>query len=86
MFGGEPIDVTLECHTSLIGPIIDRFGKEVEIIPLSEALFRARFSVCVSDPFIGWVIGLGPGVRVVEPASLIERFQAVGQRLKELYP
>ncbi len=33
MFGGEEVNVTLRCKSSMVGVIIDRFGSDVMIIP-----------------------------------------------------
>ena len=45
MFGGETVDVTLLCENNMAGPIIDRFGKEINLIATDEE----HFQTCVQD-------------------------------------
>jgi hypothetical protein len=51
----------------LAGVIIDRFGKDVMIVPADEEHFEVNVRVAVSRQFLGWVIALGEGVRITEP-------------------
>lgn len=85
MFSGEQISVTLEAENSLAGVMIDRFGKDIELLPVDPGHFRATISVVASQQFIGWVIALGQGIRVVSPQSLVERMREEILRLSEQY-
>ena len=46
-------------NNSLAGVIIDRFGKDVMMIPEDEDYFRVNVDVHVSKQFLGWVFSLG---------------------------
>lgn len=72
MFGGSEETVQLNCHNSLIGVIIDRFGKDVFISPAEENYFNIAVKVVVSPQFIGWLMGFGDLLRVVSPKWLQE--------------
>ena len=85
MFGGNPTDVTLLCDNKLAGPIIDRFGKEIPMIPVDETHFRTRVQVAASQQFTGWVIGLGKGIKVLGPESMVEAMRQEARRLTEQY-
>lgn len=85
MFGGEETVVKLECENSLVGVIIDRFGKEIMISPVDDEHFTVNVRVAVSRQFLAWVIGLGEGVRIVEPESVVEQMREEVRRLVGQY-
>ena len=75
MYGGRTEKVTLECDNSLVGPILDRFGTDVIIVPSGEERFKVTHEVAVSGQFFGWLVGLGPGVRIVYPQNVVDEFR-----------
>ena len=85
MFGGEEQYVKLEFHNNLVGVVIDRFGKDVMIIPADESHFRVNVNVAVSDQFFGWVFGLGDGVQILGPENVLEQMQEKLQKMVERY-
>ena len=85
MFGGERSRVTLEGRADMVGALIDRFGKDITIIPQPGNRFSAAVEVAVSRHFLGWIIALGDGVRVTGPAELVDELRAEAARLTELY-
>ena len=86
MFGGELTRVTLEGRADMVGPLIDRFGKDITIIPQGEGRFTAHVEVAASRHFIGWIVALGDGVRIAGPEELVEQMHAEAVRLAALYP
>ncbi len=84
MFGGEPVTATLLCENNMAGPIIDRFGQEVNLVPVDENHFTVRVQVVDSNQFLGWIIALG-GVKITAPESLVEKMQGISKRLAEEY-
>lgn len=85
MFGGTEENVKLVCKNNLVGVIIDRFGKDAMIIPTDDEHFRINVDVEVSQQFIAWVIGLGEGVKVLSPESVVEMMRTEARRLMEQY-
>ena len=85
MFGGELTRVTLEGRADMVGPLIDRFGKDITIIPQGNDRFTASVDVAVSRHFIGWIIALGDGIRVTGPQALLDELRAEALRLTALY-
>ena len=81
MFGGDLEQVILECDNELIGVILDRFGTDVIIVKVDENRFQVRHEVAISGQFYGWLVGLGPSVRVVAPKYIADEF---AQRLKDM--
>lgn len=74
MFGGRDETVTLCCKKTLAGVMIDRFGKDVWIVPDGEEHIRVRVNVTVSPQFFGWVTGIGPGLKIVSPENVREEY------------
>ena len=86
MYGGKLTRVTLEGRSDMVGPLIDRFGKDITIQPIDDDTFTASVEVSASRHFIAWIIALGDGVRITGPKSLVEEMRAEAKRLAELYP
>ena len=85
MFGGETTGVTLRCENSMIGVIIDRFGKDVFIRPDGKDHFVTAVDVAVSEQFFGWVFALGDRVCITEPEDVVARMKQALSRIRRLY-
>ncbi len=83
MFTGKEERVTLEFSNKLIGPVIDRFGKDIPVIPVDEEHFHAHVEAAISPQFFGWLCGFGNGVRVIAPENVVrqmrEHLEAIGR-------
>lgn len=84
MFGGEEISAVLKCDKSLVGVIIDRFGKEVMMIEHDD-YFTVTVSVCQSPLFVSWIMGFGDKIEVLKPTSLRETIKETAQSIEKLY-
>lgn len=67
MYGGRDEKISLRCQNHLAGVMIDRFGKDVVMIPDEDGSFKANVLVTVSNQFYGWLAGLGNEVQIVGP-------------------
>lgn len=74
MFSGREGQITLRCGNHLAGVILDRFGRDVTLIPDGEGRFSATVPVVVSSEFLGWLFGLGTEVELVGPGWAVEAF------------
>ena len=81
MYGGRDERVSLLCRKELAGVMIDRFGKDVMMIPVDDEHFKMTALMTVSDQFFGWITGLGKGVQIVSPERVKEEYQ---EYLKEI--
>ncbi len=72
MFRGPEQTVTLRCRDEMADVIIDRFGKEIALVPEEEGWFTCAVNVMVSPQFYGWLFGLGGGVQLTAPRSAVE--------------
>ena len=85
MLGGESTRVTLQCHNSMAGVIIDRFGKDTVMLRHDDEHFIAYVEVVPSDQFLGWIIGLSSYVQIMEPSSVVKRIKDLLSKQMELY-
>ena len=85
MFDEEETEVELLCDNDMAGVIIDRFGKNTPFVKRDEEHFVALVSVAVSIQFLGWVMSLGEGVKIVGPESVVLQMQDEVKRLKYAY-
>ncbi len=77
MFDGAEKTVTLRCKDSMIGIMIDRFGKDIMVHPSNEeGYIEVVVKVNVSSQFFGWLCGLGKNVSIVKPADVAESYKA----------
>lgn len=85
MFGGKEKKVKLLVDNSLAGVIIDRFGKDLMLIPADDNHFTVHVDVHVSKQFFGWVISLGESVKIAGPQEVVEQMQEEIKRLVQQY-
>ena len=85
MYGGDEYNVRLECNNSLVGVMIDRFGRDVMILPLDAEHFAINVKVAVSMQFLHWIMALGSGVKLTSPSIVVETIKKEIQRLNEQY-
>jgi len=76
MYGGEEQDVSLQFDNSLIGVVIDRFGKDVFVNKIDEQHFGIRLKIVVSPTFLAWLFQFGSQVKILSPISLIDQIKA----------
>ena len=85
MYGGKEQKVKLRVANDLAGVIIDRFGKNVMMIPEDEAHFTVNVDVHVSKQFLGWIISLGEGVKIISPDEVVDQMKKEIERLARQY-
>ena len=85
MFGGKEQEVKLFVDNFLAGVIIDRFGKDVMLIPEDKDHFTVKVAVHVSNQFLGWIMSLGDGVKIIGPDEVVQQVQEEIERLRKQY-
>lgn len=70
MFGGKEQNVRLRVDHELAGVMIDRFGKDIMMIPSGEDHFTVNVDVRISRQFLGWVFSLGEQVEILSPEEV----------------
>lgn len=75
MYGGEEEIVTLSFPNTLVGVVLDRFGKDVLIRKISEERFAVHVKVMVSRQFYGWLAGIGKEAKVTSPEHVKDGYR-----------
>ena len=74
MYGGEEESVRIQFDNSLLGVVIDRFGKDTITYKVDDNSFIAILTVELSPPFWGWIFQFGNKAKIVSPESVREEF------------
>lgn len=86
MFTGSEQSMSLEFDNSLVGAVIDRFGKDVMIMPGSdEGHFRVHLDLAVSPPFFGWLFEFGDKAKIIEPVAVALQMRQMLDSVQECY-
>ena len=85
MFGGKAQYVSLLCHESLAGVVIDRFGPEVVFTKHDNGQFEINVSVVLSSQFYSWVFGFGDRMKILSPENAREGFLAQLEATRKNY-
>lgn len=85
MYSGDTVDVKMRFHRSLVNVVIDRFGRDILLIPDGESHFVFTAPVAVSPIFLSWVIGFGRKATILHPQSVIEQCRALCQEALDQY-
>jgi predicted DNA-binding transcriptional regulator YafY len=85
MFGGQETEVKMEFSDKMVGVVIDRFGRDIMIIPSGEGRFRVTLKVAVSNQFLGWVFALGTEAEILWPERVREQMKQMAQSITERY-
>lgn len=77
-------NVKLICNNNIADEIIDRFGKDIEINKNDENTFCFNINVNVNNQFFGWITGLGTGIKIDSPESVVNNYKSyIKEILKE---
>lgn len=85
MFTGKEERVTLEFSNSLAGAAIDRFGKDVPMIPADGEHFHINTEVAISPQFFGWICGFGDCAKIIAPESVVFQMREHIALIDKLY-
>ncbi|MCI8616511.1 MAG: WYL domain-containing protein [Lachnospiraceae bacterium] len=85
MFGGEQEIVTLQFPEDMIGIVLDRFGKDIDIRKTGGGIVNVRIKAAVSGQFYGWITGLGKRVSILGPAHVRKGYTDFIRQIMENY-
>ena len=83
MYGGQPVDVTLQFDHKLIGVVYDKFGEDTKMIRLNDDTCVATVKVQVSPTFWGWIFQFGKQMQITSPNEIIEEYKNKAAMLRE---
>lgn len=85
MYGGEEVQVKLRFANRLIGVVVDRFGRDVMLMPADDDHFCVLAQVAVSPQFCSWVFGFGDEAQILGPEPVVRLFHDQVRRTLALY-
>lgn len=85
MFAGEEAWIKIEFDATLLNVVIDRFGKDASIKPLSDDRFLLSTKAKISIGLIGWILTWGQKAKVISPESLVDQVREEVQAMHEQY-
>ena len=85
MFGGDSEKVSLLVHNSLVGVILDRFGKNVTMIKANNEHFIAEVNINESPAFMGWLLSFGDKMKVLSPQKIIDNIKDLTETIAKMY-
>ncbi len=85
MFSGEEQRVSISFPNDLAGVVLDRFGRDVIFFKMDEEHFQVNVRVAVSRQFLGWIMSLGKGVKILGPENVVSMMQEEVSRLWDTY-
>lgn len=76
MYGGEPVEIKLECKPYIMNYLVDRFGKDFNVIEkMEDGSFVADVVVEASPTFYSWVFQFGGDARITGPEKACAAFE-----------
>lgn len=75
MFHGDQECVTLHVSAPFMDVIVDRFGRDIEVVKHTDKYADVRVNVLVSPQFFGWVAGLDGGVSIKTPTPVAKSYK-----------
>ena len=85
MYSGDATDVKLRFHKSLVNVVIDRFGRDILLIPDGEEHFVFTVRVAVSPMFLSWVMGFGCKAKILYPQAVVDQYLTLCREAMEQY-
>lgn len=81
MYGGQPVQITLQFSNKLIGAVYDKFGEGTKMIPIGDEDCAATVMVQISPTFWGWIFQFGKLMRIISPDGIIEQYK---EKIREI--
>ncbi len=85
MFSGQVQAVRLGFDNALAGPVIDRFGSGVSLVPTDEGHFSVTVNAAVNIQLFAWLAGFGDRARVLAPAAAVEEMRSYANAIARMY-
>lgn len=77
MYNGERKEVELICANDLMDAIIDKFGKDVQVLANDMMSFRVLVNTSVGSVFYSWIFGFRGKVSIKAPEEVKEEYAQI---------
>lgn len=85
MYSGEEYTVRLRVHNRLADAVIDKFGKDIMMIPHDKDHFTVSVPVEISPPFFAWIATFGRSMKILGPDPVVEKMKEFLNKAAEMY-
>lgn len=85
MYSGRKEKVKIEFNNYMVGVFIDRFGKDISIVPIDEKNSYTHVDVAISPQFFAWILSLGDEVKITGPEKIVEEMKEYVQGFLDRY-
>ena len=85
MYSGDALNVKLRFHKKLINVVIDRFGRDLMLIPDGDDHFTFVTNVVVSPMFFSWIFGFGRDAQILYPDSVVQQMKTHCEEILSSY-
>ncbi len=85
MFGGDMVEMELNCSETILDQVIDRFTDKIHIIGSENGRFSFRTKGMLSEGLVGWLMQFGGDIEVVAPERLRDMMQEKIEDLIKVY-
>lgn len=85
MYSGRKEKVKIEFNNYMVGVFIDRFGKDISIVPIDEKNSYTHVDVAISPQFFAWILSLGDEVKITGPEKIVEEMKEYVQEFLDRY-
>lgn len=85
MFNAEMRTVSLRVSNDLAGVIIDRFGKNIIMVPDGDNHFSVNVKIAVSSQFYSWIFGFGNKMEIIEPEDVRREMLKTLKETEKIY-
>ena len=77
--------VKLRCVNKIADAIIDRFGKDVMLIPADKTHFTVSVRIQATDLFFGWICSFGRRMKILHPPAVVQEMDEFLKKITEMY-
>ena len=77
--------VTLRCANHLSGAVMERFGKDVMMVPDWDGTFTAAVKTTLGPQFYAWVFGYGSEIEILSPKRAVLEMRSMLRKAWNLY-
>lgn len=77
IYAAKKVPIELEFDQEAMNPIIDKFGVDAVVFKKKRGRARAYVKAPLSPQFYGWLLQLGPLVKLISPTEAVNEFNAL---------
>lgn len=85
IYAAKKVPIELEFDQEAMNPIIDKFGVDAVVFKKKRGRARAYVKAPLSPQFYGWLLQLGPLVKLISPTEAVNEFNALLEQTLNRY-